>query len=55
MDRRTLSEDDLKRFVEDVQHLKRDGLTVTEIAERLGLHRNTVNWRLRRWRTTHPA
>lgn len=55
MDRRTLSDDDLKRFVADVQNLKREGLTTTEIAERLGLHRNTVNWRLRRWHATHPA
>lgn len=55
MDRRAISDEDLRVFVEVVQRFKREGLTVTEIAERLGIHRNTVNWRLRRWRTTHPT
>jgi DNA-binding PucR family transcriptional regulator len=49
MDRRFLPLEELRAFVERVRRLQEEGLTVTTIAIRLGVHRNTLNQRLRRF------
>ena len=38
---------ELMAFAEKVANLKAEGMTTTDIAERLEVHRNTVNQRLR--------
>lgn len=42
-----LSRAELTAFAEKVAKLKAEGMTTTDIAERLEVHRNTVNQRLR--------
>jgi sugar diacid utilization regulator len=45
-----LDNSDLASFVEKVKQLKSEGLSTTVIAERLEIHRNTLNERLRNFR-----
>ena len=48
-----LSVPELAAFVEKVARLKAEGMTVTDIATRIGVHRNTVNERLRMFRAAN--
>lgn len=43
-----LSSNDITDFVKRVEIMKKDGMSVSLIARALGIHRNTVNDRLRR-------
>lgn len=42
-----IDEKELTAFQAKVEKLQLEGMTTTDIAARLGLHRNTVNQRLR--------
>lgn len=46
----TMTSAELRAFVEKVRKLQAEGITTTDIAARFGIHRNTVNQRLRTFR-----
>ena len=50
-DRRFLKELELKQFIENVESLRSQDITFTEIARRFGVGRQTITKRLKKFKT----